>query len=325
MKQSISVIVPVYNLERELPRCLDSLLAQTHGELEIIPVDDGSRDGSRRLLEDYARRDPRIRPLFQENAGVTAARLAGVAAARGEWIGFVDGDDMVEPQMFSRLLENARAFQADISHCGYRMVFPDGRVNFFHNSGKLCRMDTHQGLSALLRGELVEPGLWNKLFRRELFAELKMDPAIAINEDLLMNFQLFSRAASSVFEDVCPYHYIVREASASRARLNDHRIFDPIRVREQILADCPGALQAEARRTLANTCVYTYCSLVTEGDDSLTDAKRQVRQKLRQNRQGISALAGKTWLLAALILHAPGFFGWVYPVYARYFQKSPYR
>ena len=136
----ISVIVPVYNLEGELPRCLNSICAQTHQELEIIVVDDGSRDGSRAVIEDYARRDVRIKPIFKENGGVTSARLRGISKATGAWIGFIDGDDEIEPEMYERLLKNAEKYGADISHCGYQMVFSDGRVNHFHNSGIIRRM-----------------------------------------------------------------------------------------------------------------------------------------------------------------------------------------
>ena len=110
----ISVIVPVYNLEKDLPRCLDSILSQSHRDLEVIVVDDGSRDGSRAVMEDYARRDPRIKPIFKENGGVTSARLRGIAESTGRWIGFVDGDDEIEPEMYERLLENAAKYGAEV-------------------------------------------------------------------------------------------------------------------------------------------------------------------------------------------------------------------
>ena len=97
-------------LHQWLPRCLDSVLAQTYSKLEIIVVDDGSADNTRQVMEDYAARDGRIRPIFKENGGVTSARLAGVAAATGEWVGFADGDDAIDPDMYRHLLENAHAY-----------------------------------------------------------------------------------------------------------------------------------------------------------------------------------------------------------------------
>ena len=114
MEELISVIVPAYNIAPWLFRCLDSLLAQTYENLEIVVVDDGSADNTREILEGYAAQNEKIHAIYQENRGVTAARLAGAAAATGDWIGFVDGDDTVEADMFRHLLENAHAYGADI-------------------------------------------------------------------------------------------------------------------------------------------------------------------------------------------------------------------
>ena len=161
--ETISVIIPAYNVAPWLPRCLDSILAQTYSKLEIIVVDDGSADNTRQVMEDYAARDGRISPIFKENGGVTSARLAGVAAATGEWIGFADGDDAIDPDMYRHLLENAHTYDADISHCGHRVEFPDGRVAYVHNTGGLRQQDNLTGLRDLLDGGQVESGQ-RKLF-----------------------------------------------------------------------------------------------------------------------------------------------------------------
>ena len=127
-EEKISVIVPIYNLAPWLGRCVESILAQTCENLEVILVDDGSGDDSLAIARSFAERDSRVKVIHQENAGVTTARLRGVAEATGDWIGFVDGDDELEPQMYARLLENAHSYGADISHCGYQRLSPDGRV-----------------------------------------------------------------------------------------------------------------------------------------------------------------------------------------------------
>ena len=115
----ISVVVPAYNCGPELRRCIDSILNQTCKNLEIIVVDDGSRDNTQEVLRSYG---DRIRWISQKNAGVTAARLQGVRLAGGQWIGFVDGDDCIENTMYERLLENALKHGADISQCGSREI-----------------------------------------------------------------------------------------------------------------------------------------------------------------------------------------------------------
>ena len=145
----ISIIVPVFNLENELPRCLDSILAQSYQSIEVIVVDDGSSDNSADVMRQYAEKDSRIKPVFQENGGVTSARLHGVREASGQWIGFVDGDDKIESDMYERLLRNAAEYHADISHCGYQMCFDDGRIHYFHNTGLLVQQDKITALKEL--------------------------------------------------------------------------------------------------------------------------------------------------------------------------------
>ena len=137
MDTRISVIIPAYNIENYLARTLDSVLAQTYTNLEVIVVNDGSKDGTGAVIDAYAGRDGRIKAIHKENGGVSSARLRGVAEATGDWIGFVDGDDFVEPDMYQRLLDNARIHDAQISHCGYKMVFPSGKIDYYYNSGKL--------------------------------------------------------------------------------------------------------------------------------------------------------------------------------------------
>ena len=323
----ISVIVPVYNLEKELPRCLESILAQTHRNLEVISVDDGSSDGSRKVLTEFAARDSRVMPVFKENGGVTSARLRGVAESSGDWVGFVDGDDEIEPDMYERLLANAGQYGADISHCGYRMVFADGRVHYFHNTGLLAEQNQITGLRDLLSGSKIEPGLCNKLFHKNLFHSLlhggMMPENIRINEDLLMNYWLFSAAQRSVFEDWCPYHYIVRGTSASRSKLNEHRIYDPIRVKRIILKDVPDELLPDARRAYVNTCINTYHALVFAGEEFVQDL-RYIRQLLAHEKCWFPLLGRKRELMANLITRVPMVYKPVYGFYRRFLQRDVY-
>ncbi len=325
----ISVIVPAYNVASEIARTLDSILAQTLSDIEVIAVNDGSTDGTGAVLDTYARNYPeKIRVIHQENSGVMSARLAGVKAAEGEWIGFVDGDDYVEPDMYKRLLKNAQTHNADISHCGYRMVFADGRVNYFHNTGLLVQQDKLTGLKDLLAGSKIEPGLWSKLFHKNLLHSLfhgeMMDTSIRINEDLLMNYYLFAAAEHSVFEDWCPYHYIVRSTSASRSKLNLNRIWDPIRVKQKILhMDVPGMGQ-DARRAYLSTCINVYNGLMLERSREFRSEEPQIHKLIQVNRQDVSLLTKKQQMLARLILLLPGLYRYLYRFYARFFLVNRY-
>lgn len=325
----ISVIVPAFNLEKYIVRTLDSIVKQTYKDIEIIVVDDGSTDNTGKIIEKYAKKHfDIVRVIRQKNSGVTNARLCGVKAAKGEWIGFVDGDDEIEPDMYEILLKNAEQYGADISHCGYQMVFVDGRISYFHNTGCLVQQDKITGLKDLLDGSLVEPGLWNKLFHKNLFQSLLhtevMDRSIKINEDLLMNYILFSNANMSVFQDICKYHYLVRNTSASRASLNQHKIFDPIRVKQRILDMKINGMTEAAQRAYIGTCVNVYNSLVLDRSGQFAREQKAVRNLVKEHRTWIPLLSRKQRLLARLILYCPGGYKPIYRFYAEYLLKSHY-
>lgn len=285
MEEKISIVIPAYNIQNYLGATLDSVLAQTYRNLEIIVVNDGSSDATGPVADSYAAKDSRVRVIHKENGGVTSARLRGVAEATGAYIGFADGDDYVEPQMYQRLMENLLQYNADISHCGYQMVFPS-RVDYYHNSGKLVIQEGSQSCADLLEGRFVEPALWNKLYRKELFVGLQawMDTSIRINEDLLMNFYLFRQAQRAIFEDVCPYHYVLRAGSAATSRLNERKLCDPLRVMH-ILLDATAITPAWnniARRRLIYQLVNTATLPLGDQKNLIKPVRREARRELRQ-------------------------------------------
>jgi len=320
----ISLVVPAYNMAPWLPRTLESLLSQTYENLEIIVVNDGSKDDTKAVLDAFATRERKIRVIHKENGGVTSARLAGVSAAAGDWIGFVDGDDTVEPQMFAKLLENAKACNADISHCGHRVLFPDGRVELVHGTGDKRLQDRLTGIRELLDGAQIESSLCTKLFRRELFEKLeeKMDPAIKNGEDYLMNYYLFAAAKCAVYEDVCPYYYILRHGSASYRAFNAHSLFDPIRARQKILAECEPAIQKDARIALMRNILFAYGQLALNLDKQYDGYREKARKWLKEQREFFPLLSTRNRILAGMICTAPWTFHLAYGLYVKLFQKE---
>ncbi len=323
-RDTISVVIPAYNNAAWLPRCLDSLLAQTYPDLEIIVVNDGSTDDTMAVLDSYAALHPSITVIHKENGGVTSARLRGVAEASGDWIGFMDSDDRIEPWMYEHLLENAHAHQADISHCGHQVHFLDGRVSYVHNTGKLRLQDKLTGLRDLLDGGLIESSLCTKLFRRELFDGLTefLDPAIKINEDYLMNYYLFSRSEKSVFEDICPYYYLLRQGSASYKVLHWHSIFDPIRVRAMILEHCVPELKNDAKTAQLRNLLFSYAQLAVNMDKQYDGFRAEVRRLLQREKQNFSLLSIRNQILAHMICTAPWTFVLAYNAYVKLFQRE---
>lgn len=168
---------------------------QTYRNLEIILVDDGSTDGSGAICDRYAERDVRAKVIHQENAGVAAARNAGLDAAAGDYIGWVDSDDWIEPQMFERMLDSAEAYRADIVICGRQEIYPERC--FLSGWQQLDVLNKEQAIALLVEDDLVKSYLWDKLWRRELFEDIRI-PELRVFEDMAVMYQLFMRAEQVV-------------------------------------------------------------------------------------------------------------------------------
>lgn len=325
MDNKISIIVPAYNIESCLSATLDSVLSQTYKNIEVIVVNDGSTDETGSIIDYYANRDSRVKAIHKENGGVTSARLRGVSEATGEWIGFVDGDDYIESRMYERLLCNALEHGADISHCGYQMVLPSGKILYYYNSGKMFCQDCHTGLKDLLENCVVEPGLWNKLYARRLLDDfirmVDFDCTIRINEDLLMNFYLFRMADISVFEDVCPYHYVVRKESAANAKLNANQLLHPLRVKKILFQETEH--DDELHRICGNHLVRHLVMLATmnpKQDPALIrPIQKKARHELRQMIRSIwrkGPYSNKIRILALWAALLPTSYRWIHDLYS---------
>ncbi|OWK74515.1 hypothetical protein CBW16_03655 [Flavobacteriaceae bacterium JJC] len=215
MSELISVILPAYNAEQFIKESVESILAQTYNNIELIIVNDGSTDGTARLSEELAVKDSRIKVIHQENQGVSAARNNGLKTAKGNFIGFIDADDQAAEDLYELLYKNIKKYDADISHCGFELVKPHETVKF-HDSGDLVIHNKMEALKALLSGKKVEPGVWNKLYRKFILTNVFFPVDIKVNEDLLFNILAFKNANKSVFEDVVKYRYRFVSGSASR-------------------------------------------------------------------------------------------------------------
>lgn len=281
MNELISIVVPAFNIEKYIERCIKSILDQTYPYIEVIVVDDGSVDNTVAIIDHIEEHDDRVKVIHKQNGGVSCARIDGIRKASGEWIGFVDGDDFVEPDMFERLLQNALTYHADISHCGYQMIFPDGHIDYYYNTGCVEKQDRTTALRELLSGARIEPGLWNKLFHKRLFHSLLQEEAllenIEINEDLLMNYWLFKAADSVIYEDICPYHYILRRGSASTSKKKNHTT-DPLYVMNIIKNDLQG------NRLLYPTAYSRYMRILigVSTQNQWKEEGRKARERLKE-------------------------------------------
>lgn len=322
----ISIIIPAYNVEDYIKETVDCLRAQTYKNLEIIAVDDGSTDGTGKMLDGFSKEDGRIKVIHKENGGAADARIRGVRESAGDYIGFIDGDDTVEPYFLEKLLSNALKYGADISHCGYQIKTPSGNTLYFHNTGVLKVWDADESLNELLSGELVEPGLWTKLFKRELFNEIIskdiIDVSIKINEDLLMNFFVFKNAKKTAFEDITPYHYRMRETSATHEKFSVKKAFDPLKVRKIILDNVTPAARGAALKSYYATLIYTYSAL--DANMGETPEKSAIRREIIDKSFLLKELNGKLKLGGFLIIKSPRIYSKAYKLYLKYFHKNIY-
>lgn len=212
----LSIIVPVYKVEKYLPRCIDSILAQTFGDFELILIDDGSPDGCGRICDEYARKDKRIVVIHQKNMGVSAARNAGLDIARGRYIGFVDSDDWIEPQMYEVMMDAIRENGADMAVCGVRYADEDGK---FTRADRLS--EGVYSRDGLLEDVFAMPnklggGCCNKVFDASKTASVRFKVGMTIAEDALYLFDCFMRIDGAVKIGDALYNVYERCGSATR-------------------------------------------------------------------------------------------------------------
>lgn len=326
MDTKISVIVPAFNIENYIERCAKSVLAQTYRNIELVIVDDGSTDNTATIIDRLANENAAIKVYHKPNGGVTSARLYGVQHASGEWIGFVDGDDEIEVDMYERLLRNAIKYAADISHCGYQMVFPNGRIDCYYNTGLLAQQDKTTALKELLSGSRIEPGLCNKLFHKALFHSLLHDNSmpmdIKINEDILMNYFLFKEAKQTVYEDFCPYHYILRKGSAATSKLNEHKLKDPIRVMQIILNDSekmPEVFRIAEERLITQFIGISILPIANQ-KELVKPFRKEIRNELRRR---LLSILSKSYIKKSIKIKVvwvsiwPASYKWIHDIYAK--------
>ena len=221
----ISVIVPVYKVEKYLHECVDSILSQTFRGFELILVDDGSPDNCGAICDEYAGKDARIRVIHQENQGLSGARNSGIDVARGEYITFIDSDDLVDERYLEILMEAAKD-GTDIAICRHR-EFSDGDI--LSEWGEEYASQAFDAENALIRlyngSSLVPVNAWGKLFRRELIGESRF-PLRRLHEDQAFTPYILYRAKKIVSCDATLYHYRVNPASITRNTFSLRRYDD---------------------------------------------------------------------------------------------------
>lgn len=217
----VSIIVPVYNVENHLEKCIASILNQTLNAIEIIAINDGSTDKSLSILEGLSQKDDRLKVINQENQGVSAARNKGLSLAQGEYIGFVDADDYIEAQMYEKLYECANQYNCDVIVANVLDETSESRtVSLKFETGKVEIPD--QQMDEFLKEHFFKFGhaVWHKLFRRQLIEQhqLKFHSYEEVSsEDMLFNLSVLACAESIYYLNEPLYHYVIHENSLTKS------------------------------------------------------------------------------------------------------------
>jgi len=223
MNPLISIIIPIYNAETYLEKCINSVISQTYSNLEIIIVDDGSTDGSPDICDDYANNEKRIVVIHKNNGGVSSARNKGLDVAKGEYIGFVDSDDYLEFDMYEKLYNSLISNNADISICGYLLEKEDGAIIKEVSKIPNLKMTQYEALEMTIDSNYFQGFLWNKLFKASIFNlsdKIRLDEDIYMCEDLLCVCKCILKSKIIIGIEESLYHYVSNENSALNAPFN---------------------------------------------------------------------------------------------------------
>lgn len=212
----VSVIIPVYNVfEKYFKLCIDSILKQTYSQIEIVIVDDGSNEETRKLCDRIKNMDKRIKVFHKKNEGVSSARNFGINNCTGRYVIFVDADDFLHNDMIEILYKNAKSINADISMCGFLVRYPNGKIVKCNNTKKTTIFTKEECIKAFLEDDTFGIAVWNKLFNKKSIEKIYFNEKYSVNEDKLFLLQVILKSNYIIYEDLCKYEYIKRDNSVT--------------------------------------------------------------------------------------------------------------
>ena len=223
----ISIIVPIYKVEKYIRQCVDSIINQTYEDIEIILVDDGSPDNCPQICDDYAKTDSRVKVIHKENGGIMSARKAGVKVATGEYIGFVDGDDWIEADMYECFANAIHQYHPDMAICEFYFSYPEeeGRSSQKLSKAFFLKEDMKRELypTMLFKDKFysfgINPCCWSKVFKKEILEHNlnKVTTKIRIGEDAAFVYPCLLEAENIAYVDKFLYHYRINRESITKA------------------------------------------------------------------------------------------------------------
>lgn len=257
--EMISIIVPVYNVRREIEKCIDGLIQQTYDNIEIVIIDDGSDSGTAEILDRLSTKDSRIKLFHCKNQGAAKARLTGVSYASGNYIMFCDADDYYDIDACEILIDTIKKNEVDIAICGYRKYDIHGEIHEFFGNGEISIYDSESLMICYLNGKHFTGSLWAKIYKKSLFENFIYNCDVQMNEDLLINYYLFKKASSAAFLNIAKYNYVVRSTSTCETIEKNKIGYDGLIVSKLIFQDAIGSVyEPIAEERYVRSLIYNY-------------------------------------------------------------------
>lgn len=282
-EKKISIIIPIYNVEKYLPACVESILQQTYKNLEVILVDDGSPDRCPAICDELAQKDDRIRVIHQKNKGLSGARNTGIDNAQGDYLIFVDSDDTVEQTLVEELYTYAEKWNCAIVACGRNYIFEDGQIvcKIAHDESKVYGFE--EAMQEMNSFRLFDMSAWAKIYRKELFEDIRF-PEGKLSEDYYIMYKLFDKAKTIGYVAKPLYNYLQRQSSISRNKKINHDFADAAKKQMEFLDEKYPQMSVLGHTAYASANLTVYDFYLKNGvkcpKDKLLEFKKAVRDNL---------------------------------------------
>lgn len=253
----ISVIVPIYNVEKYLNRCIVSIVNQTYTNIEILLIDDGSTDNSGNICDSWKKKDERINVIHKNNGGLSDARNVGMDNANGQYISFIDSDDYIDEYMYEKLLNALLCSNSDISCCSVKMIWEENQKSQMLTKSEYKILNTEEGLKSIILEDYLKQPVWYKLYKASVIKNINFEKG-KINEDVFWSYKVISRARRIIIIPDILYFYMQHEGSIMNNHYNLKRldVIDAKFQRYEFMEEKYPQLLKYAYTDLFNSCVY---------------------------------------------------------------------
>ena len=279
----ISIIVPIYKVEKYINRCVDSILNQKFKDFELILVDDGSPDNCGKICDEYAKNDSRVVSVHKKNGGLSDARNYGINIAKGEYVGFVDSDDYIADDMYETLYNNIIKYDADVSVCGLYNCYNNNQYPEY-DKNELLILNNKEALKMVLEGQKFSVPACNKLYKKELFNNIKY-PVGRLSEDAFVTPKLLASTNRTVVDTTAKYYYVHRKDSitCSKFKKKDFDVVDAYKGNLEFVKEKYPEFTKQAEFRYIWSHMYVLDKMIADDEFSNIDEYKTVVSFLRKN------------------------------------------